>query len=103
LVWFGFISSGEVIASPLHEAVLGDESITRVLVVRSSRTELFMKNLCFMNHGVLDGNRPNLESISEKSGSIAELHSTSMLQANALARKGCLNRLAHSWQKGAHC
>ncbi len=51
--------------APLHEAILGDESITRVLVVRSSRTELFMKNLCFMNHDVLDGNRPNLESISE--------------------------------------
>jgi hypothetical protein len=65
LVWFGFISSGEVIASPLHEAILGDESITRVLVVRSSSTELFMKNLCFMNHDVLDGNRLNLESIFE--------------------------------------
>jgi len=65
LVWFGFISSGEVIASPLHEPILGDESITRVLVVRSSSTELFMQNLCFMNHDVLDGNRPNLESISD--------------------------------------
>jgi len=58
-------SSGGVIASPLHEAILRDESITRVLVVRSSSTELFMKNLCFMNHDVLDGNRPNLESILE--------------------------------------
>ncbi len=65
LFWFGYISSGEMIASPLHEAILGDESITRVLVVRSSRTELFMKNLFFMNHDLLDGNRPNLESISE--------------------------------------
>jgi len=65
LFWFGFISSGGVIASPLHEAILRDESITRVLVVRSSSTELFMKNLCFMNHDVLDGNRPNLESILE--------------------------------------
>ncbi len=72
MVWFGFISSGEVIASPLHEAVLGDESITRVLVVRSSRTELFMKNLCFMNHDVLDGNRPNLESISEIGSDISK-------------------------------
>jgi hypothetical protein len=63
--WFGYISSGEMIASPLHEAILGDESITRVLVVRISRTELFVKNLCFMNHDLLDGNRPNLESISE--------------------------------------
>jgi len=64
LVWFGFISSGEVTASPLQEAIPRDESITRVLVVRSSSTELFMKNLCFMNHDVLEGNRPNLESIS---------------------------------------
>ncbi len=54
-----------MIASPRHEGILGDESITRVLVVRSSSTELFMKNLCFMNHDVLDGNRPNLESILE--------------------------------------
>jgi hypothetical protein len=65
LVWFGFISSGEVIASPLHKAILDDESITRALVVRSPSTELFMKNLFFINHDVLDGNRPNLESISE--------------------------------------
>jgi hypothetical protein len=64
LFWFGYLSSGEMIASPLHEAILGDESITRVLVVRSSRTELFVKNLFFMNHDLLDGNRPNLESIS---------------------------------------
>ncbi len=54
-----------MIASPQHEAILGDESITRVLIVRSSKTELFMKNLCFMNHEVPDGNRPNLESILE--------------------------------------
>jgi hypothetical protein len=65
LFWFGYISSGEMIASPLHEAILGDESIIRALVVRSSRTELFVKNLCFMNHDLLDGNRPNLESILE--------------------------------------
>ncbi|CAM6058876.1 unnamed protein product [Sphagnum tenellum] len=58
-------TSGRVIASPQHEAILGEESITRVLVVRSLRTEPFMKNFCFMNHDVLDGNRPNLESISE--------------------------------------
>ncbi|CAK9276459.1 unnamed protein product [Sphagnum jensenii] len=56
---------GEVIASPLAEAILGDESITRVLVMGSPRAELFMKDLCFMNHDVLDGKRPNLESISE--------------------------------------
>ncbi len=56
----------------LPEAILGDESITRVLVVRSSRTELFMKNLCFMNHDVLDGNRPNLESISEIGSDISK-------------------------------
>ncbi len=54
-----------MIASPLHEAILGDESITRVLVVRSPSTELFMKNLCFMNHDLLDGKRANSESISE--------------------------------------
>ncbi len=54
-----------MIASPLHKAILDDESITRALVVRSPSTELFMKNLFFINHDVLDGNRPNLESISE--------------------------------------
>jgi hypothetical protein len=54
-----------MMASPLHEAILGNESITRVLVVRSSRTELFVKNLCFMNHDLLDGNRTNLESMLE--------------------------------------
>ncbi len=50
-----------MIAPPLH----GGESITRVLVVTSPSAELFMKKLCFMNHDVLGGNRPNLESISE--------------------------------------
>jgi hypothetical protein len=63
--WFSYISSGEMIALLLHETILCDESITRVLVVRSSRTELFVKNLCFINHDLLDGNRPNRESILE--------------------------------------
>jgi len=107
LFWFGYISNGEMIASPLHETILGDESITRVLVVRSSRTELFVKNLCFMNHDVLDGNRPNFGvnfrdwlGYQQRVEALQSFTPHPSCKQNALARKGCLNRLTHSWQKG---
>ncbi len=64
------------------------EAITRVLVVRSSRTELFMKNLCFMNHDVLDDNRPNSESISEIGSDINKewKHCRDLLRIHAASR-----------------